>query len=109
MDVSINADQLAPLFTNIFNLSLKQCVIPTCFKKSVIVPVPKKPHPSSPNDFRTTVLTSVVTKCFERLIKTFIIPAYRLDRSTDDAIALLLHRTLSHMDTGKGNCESAVC
>ena len=32
------------------------CVIPTCFKKSLIVPVPKKPHPSSSNDFRPQVV-----------------------------------------------------
>ena len=68
-------DQLAPPFTVIFNLSLRQCVIPTCFKKSIIVPVPKKPHPSSSNDFRPIALTSVVMKCFERLIKTFITSA----------------------------------
>ncbi|KAK3575513.1 hypothetical protein QTP86_028227 [Hemibagrus guttatus] len=38
------ADQLAPVFTEIFNLSLTHSVIPTCFKESIIVPVPKKPH-----------------------------------------------------------------
>lgn len=34
------ANQLAPVFTEIFNLSLEQCTIPTCFKQSTIVPVP---------------------------------------------------------------------
>jgi hypothetical protein len=37
------ADQLASVFTDIFNLSLSQSVIPTCFKIATIVPVPKKP------------------------------------------------------------------
>lgn len=52
-------------------------------------------------------------KCFEKLIKTFItssLPttldplqfAYRPNRSTDDAIAHLLHSILTHLDTGKG-------
>lgn len=52
-------------------------------------------------------------KCFEKLMKTFItssLPttldplqfAYRPNRSTDDAIAHLLHTTLTHLDTGKG-------
>ena len=36
------ADQLASVFTDIFNLSLTESVIPTCFKQTTIVPVPKK-------------------------------------------------------------------
>ena len=34
--------QLADVFTNIFNLSLRLTVIPTCFKQTTIIPVPKK-------------------------------------------------------------------
>ena len=52
-------------------------------------------------------------KCFERLIKTFIPSslfvtldplqfAYHPNRSTDDAIAHILHTTLSHLDSWKG-------
>ncbi|KAK0154258.1 putative RNA-directed DNA polymerase from transposon BS [Merluccius polli] len=107
------ADQLAPVFTEIFNLSLSQCIIPTCFKCSTIVPVPKKPRPSCLNDYRPIALTPIIMKCFEKLIKPFItssLPptldqlqfAYRPNRSTDDAIAHLLHSTLTHLDTGKG-------
>ncbi len=40
------ADQLAGLFTSIFNESLATSVIPTSFKKSVIIPVPKNSKPS---------------------------------------------------------------
>ena len=35
-------DQLAPVFTDIYNSSLQQCIVPTCFKTSVIIPIPKK-------------------------------------------------------------------
>ena len=35
------ADQLADVFTDIFNMSLIKSVIPTCFKQTTIVPVPK--------------------------------------------------------------------
>jgi hypothetical protein len=35
------ADQLASVFTDIFNLFLTESVIPTCFKQTTIVPVPK--------------------------------------------------------------------
>lgn len=36
------AVQLADVFTNIFNLSLRLTVIPTCFKQTTIILVPKK-------------------------------------------------------------------
>ena len=35
------ADQLASVFTDIFKLSMSESVIPTCFKQTTIVPVPK--------------------------------------------------------------------
>lgn len=108
------ADQLAPVFTEIFNLSLAQAVVPTCFKQSIIVPVPKKQQPACHNDYRPVALTSIVMKCFERLMRDHItssLPAtidslqfaYRTNRSTDDAISHLLHTSLSHLDTGRGN------
>ncbi|KAK1790964.1 hypothetical protein P4O66_014819, partial [Electrophorus voltai] len=108
------ADQLAPVFTDIFNLSLTLGIVPSSFKRSTIVPVPKKPRPSGLNDYRPVALTSVVMKCFEKLVRDFItssLPAsmdplqfvYRHNRSTDDAIAHLLHTTLTHLDEGRGN------
>ena len=50
--LKVCADQLAPVFTDIFNMSLEQSVIPTCLKKSTIVLVPKKSAPACPNDYR---------------------------------------------------------
>eukprot|EP00061_Rhincodon_typus_P012261 g37887.t1 len=41
------ADQLAEIFTDIFNLSFLQAEVPTCFKKATIIPVPKKAHHST--------------------------------------------------------------
>ncbi len=37
------ADQLAPIFSQIFNRSLELCEVPSCFKSSTIIPIPKKP------------------------------------------------------------------
>ncbi len=62
------ADQLAGLFTSIFNESLATSVIPTSFRKSVIIPVPKNSKPSCLNDYRPVALTSTVMKVFERLL-----------------------------------------
>ncbi len=103
------ADQLAGLFTSIFNESLATSVVPTSFKKSVIIPVPKNSKPSCLNDYRPVALTSTVMKVFERLLKKHIcssIPAtldplqfaYRPNRSTDDAIS-----GCTHIDSKNGN------
>ena len=46
--------------------------LPNCFKSSYIVPVPKKPSPESLNDYRPVALTSVIMKCFEKLILSYI-------------------------------------
>ncbi|KAK3540975.1 hypothetical protein QTP86_007696 [Hemibagrus guttatus] len=108
------ANQLAPVFTEIFNLSLEQSMIPECFKQSTIVPVTKKPQPACLNDYSSVALTSVVMKCFKRLIKDFItssLPdtldplqfAYCPNHSTEDAITHLHHTALSQLDSRKGN------
>ncbi len=108
------ADQLVGLFTSIFNESLATSVVPTSFKKSVIIPVPKNSKPSCLNDYRPVALTSTVMKVFERLLKKHIcssIPAtldprqfaYRPNRSTDDAISQILHSSLTHIDSTNGN------
>ncbi len=108
------ADQLAGLFTSIFNEFLATSVVLTAFKKSVIIPVPKNSKPSCLNDYCPVALTSTVMKVFERLLKKHIcssIPAtldplqfaYRPNTSTDDAISQVLHSSLSHIDSKNGN------
>ncbi|KAK1784837.1 hypothetical protein P4O66_018184 [Electrophorus voltai] len=64
------ADQLAPVFTDILSLMLG--IVPSSIKRSTIIPVAKKPRPSGLNDYRPVALTSVVMKCFEKLVRDFI-------------------------------------
>ena len=103
------ADQLAGVFTGIFSLSLSQSAVPTCFKSYTIVPVPKKAKITELNYYRPVALTSVIMKCFERLVNDHItstLPAildplqfaYRPNRPTDNAIAITLHTSLTHLD-----------
>ncbi len=93
----------------LFNLSLSLPVVPLCFKKSTIVPIPKKNKITCLNDWRPVALTPIFSKCFEKLIRDYIcsvLPAsldplqfaYRSNRSTDDAIAFTLHTALSHLE-----------
>ena len=108
------------MFTDIFYRFLSQFADHTCFKMVTIVPVPRKANRTELNDYRPVALTSVIMKCFERLVKDHItstLPAtldplqfaYRPTSSTDDSIAITLHTALSHLD--KRNtyvCKNAV-
>ncbi len=103
------ADQLAGVFTSMFNLSLQLAVVPTCLKSTTIIPVPKINAVECFNDFRPIALTLVITSCFERLILSHIkanIPkdlynyqfVYRANRSTDPAVSIALHTALTHLE-----------
>ncbi len=103
------ADQLAPIFTKIFNRSLELCEVPSCFKCSTIIPIPKKSKITGLNDYRPVALTSVVMKSFEKLVlahlKDITGPlldhlqfAYIANRSVDDAVNMGLHYVLQHLD-----------
>ena len=61
------------------------------------------------NDYRPVALTSVIMKCFERLVLRYIksiLPksldpyqfAYRANRSVEDAVSFVLHTVLAHLD-----------
>ena len=56
------ATQLSGIFHSIFQASLSLHKVPTLWKTSIVVPVPKKSRPASPNDFRPVALTSHVMK-----------------------------------------------
>eukprot|EP00061_Rhincodon_typus_P014864 g42209.t1 len=103
------ADQLVEVFTDIFNLSLLQAEVFTCFKKTTIIPVPKKAHAMCLNNYHPIALTSIIMKYFEKLVIAHInssLPAchgplqfaYRRNRSTADVISLVLHSSLEHLD-----------
>jgi hypothetical protein len=66
------AVQLTSVVTDIFNLSLTESVIPTCFKQTNIVPVPKKVKVTCLNYYHPIALTSVAMKCIERLVMAHI-------------------------------------
>ena len=77
--------------------SLSRSVIPIFLMMTTIIRVPKNSKASCHNDYRLVVLTSVIMKCFERLVMAHInsiIPdtldplqfSYRPNRSIDDPI-----------------------
>lgn len=109
------ADQLAPIFYHIFQLSLNQQRVPKCWKQSTVIPVAKTTNPRVFNDFRPVALTSLVMKSFEKLIKRDLIKtehlldpqqfAYRAGRGVEDATATLLNLAFKQLEGNKNHVK----
>ncbi|TWW53378.1 putative RNA-directed DNA polymerase from transposon BS [Takifugu flavidus] len=115
LDTTCAAELGEPL-QRVFNLSLELGKVPTLWKTSCIIPVPKKNRPSELNDFRPVALTSHLMKTLERLFLNLLRPqvqhaedslqfAYRDKVGVEDAIIYLLHRVHSHLDKGSGTAR----
>ncbi len=102
------AFQLSEVLTDIFNISLFQAKVPSCFKSATIIPVPKTSTVSCLNDYRPVALTPILMKCFEwwvmdqinKGIDFSIDPqqyACKRNRCTADAISYVVHMALTHL------------
>lgn len=109
-------EQLAPVFTEIFKSSVVHKTVPKIWKSAVIAPLPKTTNPSQPSDF--LALTSLITKCFERLVKQHILSntqylfnplqlAFQESQGVEDAFATLLYLPLSHREKPMAKILSA--
>lgn len=54
------ADQLAGVFTRIFNSSLTHAIVPLCLKSATIIPVPKKQDLTNLNNYSLIALTPII-------------------------------------------------
>ncbi len=54
------ADQLTRIVIEIFNRSLELCEVPSFFKRSTIIPVPKKPKIAGLNQYRPVACNEVI-------------------------------------------------
>ena len=108
--------QLSYIYSVLFNLSLRESLLPPIWKTSEIIPVPKKPQVKELNDLRPVALTSIVTKCLEKIISKEIKKcsgstqdpmqfAYREKRSVEDAILIFLQNAYKHLDMPKNYCR----
>ena len=104
------AEELAPAFQPIYQESLDSGHVPTLWKSSTIIPVPKKARPTELNHYRPVALTPLPMKCLEKLVLGRLLPlvqddldplqfAYRHGRGVNDAIATLLHSVLKHLES----------
>ena len=106
--------ELTPPLHKLYQSSLDQCTVPSAWKTSEVVPVPKLKIPKTKNDLRPVALTSVLMKCLESFVRKYLCNevkhlcdkfqfAYRANRSVDDAVVTLLDTICSHVDK-PGNC-----
>lgn len=66
------AEQLGGVFQHLFQSLLISCTVPTMWKHSTVIPIPKKGPAKVLNDLRPVALTSLVMKAMERIIKDHI-------------------------------------
>ncbi|KAL7634036.1 UNVERIFIED_CONTAM: hypothetical protein RMT77_015361 [Armadillidium vulgare] len=96
------ASELAPCLGKLFRLCRSTSTFPSCWKRSLIQPVPKKGDLSQPSNYSPISLTSVLSKVFESILKRKILKhlnssnlipdrqyGFRKERSTGDLLSLL--------------------
>jgi len=66
------SSSIAPIVTKLFNLSIQSGQIPTEWKQSLVVPIPKASNKSSPSNYRPISLLAVLSKVLERHIHMLI-------------------------------------
>ena len=102
------ARELAPCLESLFCLCLSTGSYPSCWKRALIQPVPKKGDPSLPSNYRPIALTSVLSKVFESILNGKIWKhlnsfklisdrqyGFRKKRSTGDLLSLLSNHWFS--------------
>ena len=105
--IKMCADQLTPVITRLFKISLDSGTTPKIWKTATIKPLPKTTKPDQLKHFRPIALTSCLCKTMERLLKTYITEntpldkyqfAYRARRSTQDAVLCLTTTVTNFID-----------
>ena len=115
--IKLCKNELAKVFTYLFQQSVSTHYIPKIWKTAEIVPIAKKDQPKVLNDYRPIALTPIVMKCFEKIIKnrlllqvkTYQDPlqfAYTNNRSVEDPIVCLVHDILKFLDTPNSKNEN---
>ncbi len=100
------AFQLARVFTDIFNLSLSLSVVPLCFKKSTIVPIPKKnKSKSSASVLRNSSETTSALCCLPHWIRCNL----HITATIPQTMLLPSHCILLSPTWKTRECENAVC
>ena len=112
--VNICSEQLVIPYTKTFQRSIDDQIIPKPWKESIIIPVPKNRTPNKFNDYRPVALTSIVMKCFEKIVKSELLNtvyknldplqfAYQHSLGVEDALLTVYNTMTSHLDKSSTN------
>ena len=71
--LKFTATSITPSVTKLFNQSIIQARVPSLWKKSVIVPVPKTSDVTTPTNYRPISLLPIISKLLERHIYSLIL------------------------------------
>ena len=66
------ANEIAPMFTCLFNQSLATGEVPQDWKKAYVIPIYKKGSKSDPRNYRPISLTSIACKTMEHILSSQI-------------------------------------
>lgn len=66
-------DHIAAPLEFLFNLSFMRSEVPVRWRKAIVIPIPKKPPYSSPENYRPISITSVFARTFEKILKKKIV------------------------------------
>ena len=90
-------------------IPLDTASIPTVWKTSTVIPIPKTNNPKQLNNFRPVALKFLVMKTLEKLVKSLILPitesqldplqfAYRAGGGVEDANLFILDKVYTHFE-----------
>lgn len=113
------ASSIAYPLSHIFNLLLQSGILPSDWKHSHVVPIPKTKSPSSsPSDYRPISLLPIISKVLERHVYNFIFDfcnrhdvisnsqfGFRPGFSTVSALLSFTHHCFSLLDSRNSVCS----
>ena len=108
---------IAPSITQLFNQSLQSCKVPSKWKSSLVVPVPKGSNCHSPSNYRPISLLVVLSKILEKHVHSIITQhlnvhhpisnsqwGFTAGRSTIGALLSTTHDWFKLLEEGKDIC-----
>ena len=115
--LKFTAHAIAPSLTRLFNISIRLGRFPTCWKASLVVPVPKSSKHQEASNYRPISLLSVLSKLLERHVHHFISAhlkhshplsskqwGFQAGKSTMTALLAIVHDWLEILDAGNEIC-----
>lgn len=110
--IKVNIQVIAPILRSIFNMVMSTAFVPDIWKKSFIIPIPKKGNNADIKNYRGVCLQSIIPKLFDKLLTIklqnathHLIPqqqhGFIKNRSTTTNITEFLNIVTSHCNAKK--------